>query len=349
MGASPMTWTVVFISALVVLAIGIFVLQVYSVKWGLRWTKIADISAIKAFLYLILIAVLASVGAMLIELIVPQLAGLSFDPGGMLLTAILQPIVAVIFLKTAYRAPLARALRATVPFVAATFGPTIFAIFIIRPFAYEAFVAPTNSMAPTILGYHWTGKCPHCGGLAYGSVVPAPSDNIPSDGIIMICSKELRSCTVKDPIKETGSPDRFLVSKLSTPRRWDVIVFRLPENPSYYYVKRLVGLPGEVVFLRDGAVWINGKQLAPPAELTGIEYLTTLESAPVQSWADESKPAELASGEYFVLGDFSAQASDSRFWQRGAPGHPPYAVPEDHIIGVVTHIYWPLDRWRAFR
>jgi signal peptidase I len=164
----------------------------------------------------------------------------------------------------------------------------------------------------------------------------------------MICGTELRSCLVKHPNEEVGPGDRFLVSKRIAPQRWDIIVFRLPADPSYIYVKRLVGLPGEVLFLRDGAVWINGERLAPSKSLHGIEYLTKLERAPMKSSAEESNPAKLGPGEYFVLGDFSAQAADSRFWERGAPGHPRYAVPEEYIIGVVTHIFWPPERWREF-
>jgi hypothetical protein len=63
----------------------------------------------------------------------------------------------------------------------------------------------------------------------------------------------------------------------------------------------------------------------------------------------KDRPAVLADDEYFVLGDFSAQSSDSRWWYEGAPGHNPYAVPRSHVRGVVTHIYWPPQRWRVLR
>jgi hypothetical protein len=59
--------------------------------------------------------------------------------------------------------------------------------------------------------------------------------------------------------------------------------------------------------------------------------------------------ARLGEDEYFVLGDFSAMSKDSRLWGEGAPGHHPFAVPESHLRGVVTHIYWPPDRWRILR
>ena len=66
-------------------------------------------------------------------------------------------------------------------------------------------------------------------------------------------------------------------------------------------------------------------------------------------WGTEQNPAQLGPGEYVVLGDFSERSPDSRTWTAGAEGHPPYAVPESNITGVVTHIYWPLDRWRIPR
>jgi signal peptidase I len=120
--------------------------------------------------------------------------------------------------------------------------------------------------------------------------------------------------------KLAHSGDRILVAKFLTPQRWDLVVFQYPENPSLVYVDRLVGMPGEEILVRDGSVWGSAE-----------------------------RPALLGDDEYFVLGDFSAQSNDSRMWKKGAAGHNPFAVPESHLIGVVTHIYWPLDRWRIFR
>lgn len=56
-------------------------------------------------------------------------------------------------------------------------------------------------------------------------------------------------------------------------------------------------------------------------------------------WGLKNRPALLGKDEYFVLGDFSVQSNDSRFWQQGASGHNPFAVPESHMKGVVTHTY----------
>ncbi len=117
------------------------------------------------------------------------------------------------------------------------------------------------------------------------------------------------------------------------------------------YVKRLVGLPGEEVFIKDGSVWINGQRLESPESLQGLRYVTDFPQLPNQMtvWGTPDRPAKLGEGEYFVLGDFSQQSADSRLWQSGAPGHPSYAVPESNLIGVVTHIYWPPNRWRILR
>jgi signal peptidase I len=140
---------------------------------------------------------------------------------------------------------------------------------------------------------------------------------------------------------------RFAVGKLLEPKRWDMVVFRYPEDPSTLYAMRLVGLPGEQITIQDGAVWADGQKLTMPKELEGLEYLDRIPGFPGVSWGTIEDPAKLGDDEYFVLGDFSALAKDSRLWQDGAPGHPPYAVPRSHFYGVVTTVYWPPDRWRA--
>ena len=165
----------------------------------------------------------------------------------------------------------------------------------------------------------------------------------------MICSREFRSCQVADPSRVEHSGDRVVVTKFIHPQRWDVIAFRLPEEPRYCLRKRLVGLPGETVTIKDGAVWIDGKRQMPPESCKGIEYIDHIEGWPGTFWGNEAHPAKLGPDEYFVLGDFSARAKDSRLWEQGAPGHPPYAVPASYIVGVVTHIYWPPSRWRVLR
>jgi signal peptidase I len=152
---------------------------------------------------------------------------------------------------------------------------------------------------------------------------------------------------------DAGGPvlpgDRFLAAKFLSPQRWDVIVFRYPAEPSTLYLMRLVGLPGEEIHIEGGAVYANGMKLDPPPALRGIAYLSELDYGWGIEWGSKSHPAKLGDDEYFVLGDFSAQSKDSRLWEQGAEGHPPFAVPASHIHGVVTHIYWPKERWRVLR
>ena len=143
--------------------------------------------------------------------------------------------------------------------------------------------------------------------------------------------------------------DRVIVAKFLSPRRWDLVVFRYPEDPAVSYVMRLVGFPGEKIEVKDGKVWANGKMLTVPTSIRGINYVSELGGWPGELWGSPDRPAKLGDNEYFVLGDFSPRARDSRLWTEGAAGHPPFAVPESHLIGVVTHIYWPPSRWRALR
>lgn len=93
--------------------------------------------------------------------------------------------------------------------------------------------------------------------------------------------------------------------QFDNPSRGDVIVFRFPENTSKYYIKRIIGLPGETVEITDGTVmiyndeWPDGRKLVEPyiEEHARFETKTTL-----------------GEGEYFVLGDNRQHSSDSRSW-----------------------------------
>jgi signal peptidase I len=134
------------------------------------------------------------------------------------------------------------------------------------------------------------------------------------------------------------SPDRIVLIKLHQPARWDVIVFRYPKDPAQRYVKRLVGLPGEKVYVKGESVWIDDVKMDMPAELAGLEYTDKLEF--LLEFGTEENPLRLGADEYFVLGDFSRSSSDSRIWG---------ALPRGNIEGVVCGRYWPMDRWAVFR
>jgi signal peptidase I len=215
----------------------------------------------------------------------------------------------------------------------------VLAFFPLKLFVMEVYVVPTNAMAPTIIGYHREAPCPRCRGTI---ILPArdPREKeqfqpLP-DGICLSCRRVTENPAAPPAVH---GPDRVLVNKLLTPERWDVIAFRHPPGPTQKYVMRLVALPGEKVYIKGTNVWINDAKLDVPAELAGLEYTTEMGFFPELRGIAEN-PVQLGENEYFVLGDFSKNSSDSRFWG---------PVPQENIEGVVCLRYWPAARWQVLK
>lgn len=117
-----------------------------------------------------------------------------------------------------------------------------------------------------------------------------------------------------DPNFATGQfliVDR-LTYRFESPKRGDVIVFRYPNNPSTYYIKRIIGLPGEIVNIKSGIVSIN-KQTEKGIVASST---TTLQEPYIKDShrSYEDFNAVLKSDEYFVMGDNRSESSDSRIW-----------------------------------
>jgi signal peptidase I len=171
--------------------------------------------------------------------------------------------------------------------------------FIFRAFVVEAFVIPTGSMAPTLLGAHMRFTCPDCG-YRFEVNYPANQDeddnlNVPKfarieqpgeDPVDRVFPLYCPNCGYKIPRHNpddaddsaTAPPvrygDRILVLKylylFQEPRRWDVVVFKAPPNPikddySVNYIKRLTGKPRESIMILDGSIYV-----APPGS-SGME------------------------------------------------------------------------------
>ncbi len=102
-----------------------------------------------------------------------------------------------------------------------------------------------------------------------------------------------------------------------------VITFHYPADPSLDYIKRLIGLPGDVVEVRAGQVWVNDKLLYEPYLAEAPTYEGT--------WV-------VPEGQLFVLGDNRNPSADSHEWG---------FVPEENVIGKAIAVYWPLDKIRA--
>lgn len=149
------------------------------------------------------------------------------------------------------------------------------------------------------------------------------------------------------------------------PQRGDVVVFKYPPNPSLDYIKRVIGLPGDVVQMREGVLHINGEpipremigvvedvditELARPVEVwretmpNGVTY-DTLDLTP-NSIGDNTRAFEVPQGHFFMMGDNRDNSTDSRF----SVGYVPY----DHLVGRANIIFFsmsggasPLEIWR---
>ncbi len=341
--------TAVIVSVVLILLCTSFFLWAAFLCLGARWAKIPGVTLRRALFVALVASVVQTVISVLMRSISPAtdaqaLAIAVLDLG-------LTLFVPFWLIATILKARFLRAVQAWLPTLVPSIAMLLVVYFVIVPFVAEAFRTPTSSMAPTLLGRHWKDTCPICGSHAYCSADERPDrlSTRPAQDQLMICADNFHTSRILPSSTEVHGEDRFLVSKFLTPRRWDVVVFRYPEDPTTLHVQRLVGLPGEEVYVKDGAVWIDGKPIAPPESIEGLTYVSELDGRPMEMWGTPENPAKLGADEYFMLGDFSHRARDSRLWNKGAPGHPPYAVPASYLHGVVTHIVWPPSRWRILR
>jgi signal peptidase I len=203
-----------------------------------------------------------------------------------------------------------RAILVSVIWVAGGIAFSVGLVISVKAFVLEAYFIPTNSMSPTLVGPHHRAACTHCG---KDLVVPPLDDLAPVEEQEAICSQCLKMSKVTKWDPELLPPDRLICNKLYSPRRWDLIVFRHPKDPTVKYVDRLIGLPGEEVVIKEGAVWINGARMEPPPEIAGLEFTDGIEF--MKGWGSKEDPARLGPEESYVLGDFAHRSSDSRFWK----------------------------------
>jgi signal peptidase I len=164
--------------------------------------------------------------------------------------------------------------------------------FLFRVFEAEAFVIPTGSMAPTLMGRHKDVDCPQCG---YRYQVSASEENPPDDGtqrggpsvcvagqcpvckyvMPMVGADKLPAGVPelgRGPIEDQRSynGDRILVNKyiytFTDPKRWDVVVFKFPGDAKVNYITRLVGLPGETLRIFQGDLFVGPEKASQPAD-----------------------------------------------------------------------------------
>jgi len=120
---------------------------------------------------------------------------------------------------------------------------------------------------------------------------------------------------------------------LGEPERGDIVVFKYPRQPDQYFIKRIIGMPGERVVIRSGEVIIYNKENQGGKVLDESDYL--LQSEDTASDVDTT----LKMDEFFVLGDNRSSSLDSRSFG---------PVPRENIIGRTWLRGWPLDRLKRF-
>lgn len=135
--------------------------------------------------------------------------------------------------------------------------------------------------------------------------------------------------------------DRLLAHRAGVIRRWDLVIFR-PPNRRDLFTQRVVGLPGEKIEIVEGRVQVNDRPLSSPS---GVGGYVSDGSGP----GCTGHPIRLGADEYFVLGDNSPLAYDSRRWPDAARGHQLGAIPAELIVSRVTAICWPIRRLRKFQ
>jgi len=120
---------------------------------------------------------------------------------------------------------------------------------------------------------------------------------------------------------------------LRSPHRGDVIVFRYPKDPSQFYIKRIIGLPGEQVVVNNGKIMVISKEYPKGLQINEGQYL------PATDYTAGDTDLTLSSDEFFVMGDNREHSSDSRIWG---------AVSKNLIIGRAWLRLYPINEVAAF-
>lgn len=108
--------------------------------------------------------------------------------------------------------------------------------------------------------------------------------------------------------------------------------FKWPENREVEYVKRIIGIPGDIIDIRNGKVYVNDSKLDESAYIS--------KNMRTESFCNINFPYTVPSGSYFVLGDNRKYSFDSRYWG---------SVPEENIIGKPVTIYFPFNNFKFLK
>lgn len=120
--------------------------------------------------------------------------------------------------------------------------------------------------------------------------------------------------------------DRIIVNKFiyrfKEIQRGDVMVFKYPLDPSRDFIKRVIGLPGDTLEIRDSVLYINDNKIAEPYLPKGLRF-------------GSYGPVKIPQDEYFMMGDNRNNSEDSRVWG---------FLPREKVVGKAFVVFWPIDR-----
>ena len=128
--------------------------------------------------------------------------------------------------------------------------------------------------------------------------------------------------------------DKLFVNKyiyrFKSPQRGDIVVFKYPVDRKKDFIKRLVAFGGEEVEIRDGKIYVDGRALDDPKTFGKFYYYNH------DPYGGPREVVKVPADNYFVLGDNSANSTDSRFWG---------FVPKKNMLGKAIFRWWPLNRF----
>ncbi|MBA3660445.1 MAG: signal peptidase I [Gammaproteobacteria bacterium] len=202
---------------------------------------------------------------------------------------------------------------------ARSFFPILVIVFLLRSFLFEPFRIPSGSLEPTLL----TGDFIFVNKFNYGTRLPILHTKLFGKG---------------------------------EPARGDIMVFLWPPDPSYKFIKRVIGLPGDRISYIDKELYVNGEKIPQNDLSSGIASLPSIAHGSViekqenffgvkhnifvmpdresRNYSDVTVPL----GMYFVMGDNRDDSADSRYWG---------FVPEKNIVGKASRVWmsWNNDKW----
>ena len=120
-----------------------------------------------------------------------------------------------------------------------------------------------------------------------------------------------------------------IIYKLKEPKRGDVVIFKSPRNKEIDYIKRVIGLPGDTIVLKNSSYYINGTKLEEP-------YIGPTIVTSAGAFLKEGEPITVSDGMYFLSGDNRPHSSDSREFG---------PIPLSDFIGQALFRYWPVNKF----